>query len=324
TVPGGYGGALTSVAWLLVVAVALLAYARTRPVRGLGAAGAAGFAVAALGTVAPGALRAAIRLWPVFAVVRDGQQFAAPLAVVVAVGVGLAADRLPAQISLKARTTGGGEYVLPVGILLPPLLLLPLLLLPGLAWGAGGRLRAVHYPADWARARAIVAADPGDVLVLPWEAYRGYPWNHGRRVLEPLPRFLPARVIVNDGVHVAVPGGGRGIALAAEDPRARALDPLVRSGAPLTDALAARGVRYVAIDAGTDAVTESDRLAGADRLVSGSDLALYRIPAAATAHERHPPELPVYIAWFITFATFIWSVRVPVSNLGKRSQTKES
>jgi hypothetical protein len=299
TVPAGYGGLVTSGAWLLVVVVGLVAYARARPVRGLGAAAVAGFAVAALGAVVPGVLRAAIGLWPVFAVVRDGQQFAAPLAVVVAVGVGLAVDRLP-------DWTG-------------PALLLPLLLLPGLAWGAGGRLRAVHYPADWNRARAVVAADPGDVLVLPWEAYRGYPWNHGRRVLDPLPRFLPARVVVNDGVTVAVPGG-RGIALAAEDPRARALDPLVRSGAPLTDALAAQGVRYVAIDAGAP----DGRLAGADRLVSGPDLALYRIPAAAPAHEPHPAELPVYIAWFITFATFIWSVRVPTSNLGKRSRTKES
>ena len=304
TVPGGYGGALTSAAWLLVVAAGLLAYARTRPIRGLGTAAGAGFAVAALGAVAPGVLRAAIGLWPVFAVVRDGQQFVAPLAVVVAVGIGLAADRLPYR--------AGPAPLLPV-------LLLPLLLLPGLAWGAGGRLRAVHYPADWTRARAIVAAGPGDVLVLPWEAYRGYPWNHGRRVLEPLPRFLPTRVIVNDGVHVAVPGG-RGIALAAEDPRARALDPLVRSGAPLTDALAARGVRYVAVDAGAP----ETRLAGADRLVSGPDLTLYRIPAEVPAHEPHPEELPVYIAWFITFATFIWSVQVPASNLGKRSRTKES
>jgi hypothetical protein len=304
TVPGGYGGLLTAVIWLLVVAVAVAAHVRGERIRRLGIAAVTGLVLASLGVVAPGVLRGAIGLWPGFALLRDGQQFVAPLAVLVAVGVGLAVDRLPDR----------------AGLALPlPLLLVPLLLLPGLAWGAGGRLRAVHYPADWSRARAIVAADPGDVLVLPWEAYRGYPWNHGRRVLDPLPRFLPARVIVNDGVTVAVPGG-RGIALAAEDPRARALDPLVRSGAPLTDALAAQGVRYVAIDAGAP----DGRLAGADRLISGPELALYRIPVQVRAHEPHPAQLPVYIAWFITFATFIWSVRVPASNLGKRSRTKES
>ncbi|MCW2946907.1 MAG: hypothetical protein JWR24_3624, partial [Actinoallomurus sp.] len=197
-------------------------------------------------------------------------------------------------------------------------LLLPLALLPGLAWGAGGRLTAVHYPADWARARALVAADPGDVLVLPWEAYRGYPWNGGRRVLDPLPRFLPGRVIVDDGVRVGVPGG-RDIGLAAEDPRARALDALVRSGAPLTGALGARGVRYVAADAGVPA----GRLAGAERLVAGPDLVLYRIGGATSVFERHPPEWPVYIAWFITFAAFMWSLVILASSLLERSLPKE-
>jgi hypothetical protein len=159
-----------------------------------------------------------------------------------------------------------------------------------------------------------VAAEPGDVLVLPWEAYRGYTWNGGQRVLDPLPRFLPGRVIVDDGVRVAVPGG-RAIDLAAEDPRARELDALVRSGAPLIGALAAHGVKYVAIDAGAP----DGRLAGAERLVAGPDLTLYRIPGAVPPHEAHPAQWPVYIAWFITFATFIWSVRVPTSNLIGRS-----
>jgi hypothetical protein len=299
TVPGGYGGLLTAVIWLLVVAVAVVAHVRGERIRRLGIAAVTGLVLASLGVVAPGVLRGAIGLWPGFALLRDGQQFVAPLAVLVAAGTGMAVARLPDWVA--------------------PALLLPLLLLPGLAWGAGGRLRAVHYPADWASARTVVAADPGDVLVLPWDAYRGYPWNGGRRVLDPLPRFLPARVIINDGVRVAVPGG-RAIDLAAEDPRARELDRLVRSGAPLTAALAAHGVRYVAIDAGV----ADGRLAGAERLVTGPDLALYRLPGAVQAHEAHPAQLPVYIAWFITFVTFIWSVRVPTSNLVETSQSKES
>jgi hypothetical protein len=299
TVPGGYGGPVTSVLWLLIVAMALVAYARGTRIPGLAAAAGVGFAVAALGAVAPALLRGAIGLWPAFGLLRDGQQYVAPLAVVVAAGAGVAVERLPAWTA--------------------PALLLPLALLPGLAWGAGGRLRAVHYPPDWARARAIVAGDPGAVVVLPWEPYRGYPWNHGRRVLDPLPRYLPGRVIVNDGVTVAV-RGGTAIALAAEDPRARELDPIVRSGAPLTTALAARGVRYVAIDS---QITDS-RLTGAQRVLIGRDLALYRLPAEVAKHEPHPAQLPVYIAWFITFTTFIFSVRVPASNLGERSRTKES
>ncbi|MDN3355669.1 hypothetical protein [Actinomadura sp. DC4] len=299
TVPSGYGGLITAGCWLVLVAGALVAYVLGGRIRGLGATAATGFVLAALGAVAPGLLRAAIGLWPGFALLRDGQQLVAPLAVVVAAGAGLAVARLPDWVA--------------------PGLLLPLVLLPGLAWGAGGRLRAAHYPADWTRARAVVAADPGDVLVLPWEAYRGYPWNDGRRVLDPLPRFLPGRVILDDGVRVAVPHRPA-IALAPEDPRARAIDGLVRSGAPLTNALAARGVRYVAIDAAFPA----DRLSGADRVVAGPDLTLYRLPAPSPAHESHPPQLPMYFAWFITFATFIWCMRVPTSNLKQRSLPKET
>jgi hypothetical protein len=300
TVPAGYGGPVAAICWLLVVVVALVAYARGERILGLAVAAAAGFALAALGAVAPGVLRGAIGLWPGFAVLRDGQQFVAPLAVVVAAGAGLAVARLP---DLAA-----------------PVLLLPLLLLPGLAWGAGGRLRAVAYPADWARARAAVAADPGEVLVLPWAAYRSYPWNGGRRVLDPLPRYLPGRVIVDDGVRVAAPGG-TAFALAPEDPRARDLDALIRRpDVPLTRALAARGVRYVAVD-GT---FPAGRIAGAERVVAGPDLALYRLPGVNRVRESHPAQALVCIAWFITFATFIWSCGVPISNIGQRSLPKES
>lgn len=299
TVPGGYGGLLTSACSLLIVVAALVAYARGSRIPGLAAAAVAGLAIAALGVLAPALLRGAIDVWPGFGLLRDGQQYVAPLAVLIAAGVGQAVDRLPGWTA--------------------PALLLPLALLPGLAWGAGGRLRAVHYPADWARARAVVAADPGDALVLPWEAYRGYPWNHGRRVLDPLPRYLPARVIVNDGVRVAVRRGAA-IALAAEDPRARELAPIVRSGGPLTAALAARGVRYVALDTGTS----DGRLAGAERVAAGPDLTLYRLPDAVRKREPHPAELPVYAAWFTTFAAFIFSAGGPAANLGKRSSTKET
>ena len=94
-VPAGYGGGW-SVLWLAVVLTALAGYVLLGGRRrwpGLGAAALVGLAIAGLGLTGPGQdlLRAAQALWPGFAVLRDGQQFAAPLALAEALGAGLAA-----------------------------------------------------------------------------------------------------------------------------------------------------------------------------------------------------------------------------------------
>ena len=95
TVPKAYGGAW-SILWLAVVIVALAGYVLVaRPQRrwpGLGLAAVAGLVLAALGVTAAGRdlLRSMISAWPGFAVLRDAQQFVAPLALAEAVGFGLA------------------------------------------------------------------------------------------------------------------------------------------------------------------------------------------------------------------------------------------
>jgi hypothetical protein len=98
TVPEAYGGPWSAL-WLAAVIVALTAYlllARSQhrwP--GLGVAAAAGLAIAALGVTALGRdlLRSLIAAWPGFAVLRDAQQFIAPLALLESVGFGLAVTR---------------------------------------------------------------------------------------------------------------------------------------------------------------------------------------------------------------------------------------
>jgi hypothetical protein len=95
TVPKAYGGPW-SVLWLAAVAVALAAYvliaARNRRWPGLSVAALVGLALAALGVTAPGQdlLRSLIAAWPGFAILRDAQQFVAPLALAEAAGFGLA------------------------------------------------------------------------------------------------------------------------------------------------------------------------------------------------------------------------------------------
>ena len=95
TVPKAYGGPWSAL-WLAVVIVALTAYllfaARQRRWPGLGLATVAGLVIAALGVTAAGRdlLRSLIGAWPGLAVLRDAQQFVAPLALAEAVGFGLA------------------------------------------------------------------------------------------------------------------------------------------------------------------------------------------------------------------------------------------
>ncbi|SFN87196.1 MULTISPECIES: hypothetical protein [Actinomadura] len=297
TVPRGYGAPVTATIWLVVVAVALLAHWRwcREPAwrRGLAVAAAIGFAVAALGAVASGALEAVIDLWPGFAVLRDGQQYVAPLAVLVAVGLGTAADR-----AAEARWPGVAAAAIAV----------PVLLLPTLAWGAAGDLRAVRYPDDWARAKQIIDGDPapGDVLVLPWASYRSYPWNHGRRVLDPLPRYLHRRVIVDDAVTVD------GTTVAPEDPRAVRLAPVARTGAPPAATLRDAGVRYVVVDAEIGTLRPSGP---ATPVLQGSDLAVYRIEGAAAVPGDGVPVVPVVIAWIAGSLAVFWSILPPRTTL---------
>jgi len=282
-VPAGYGGPL-SAAWMVLALAALagyLALARRRwP--GLGIAAAAGLVLACIGLTGPGRdlLRAMIEFWPGFAVLRDGQQFVAPLALAEAAGAGLGTAwllRLRQPFGLREM-----RYLLGAVAALAPIVLLP-----GLAWGAAGRLRPVQYPADWLVARRVIDGDraPGRALLLPWAAYRRFGWNNGEAVLDPWPRLLSRQVIWNDGVQVGP------AAIPAEDSLALALNGVISSGARLTSRLRAAGVRYVIVDAGFRSAPPSSpqaagpggypfrsRLPGCRVVLAGPGLVVYQVP----------------------------------------------
>lgn len=218
--------------------------------RGLAVAAGIGFAVAALGVseAGRGVLKWLVGAWGGFAVFRDAQQFVAPLALLVAVGLGV----------LTGRVVSRWAAVMVV---------VPLAVLPTLAWGAFGGLAAVPYPESWFQAREIIRRDPvqGDVLVLPFESYRRFAWNGGRATLDPAQRFfaVPGReVVVNDSVRV-----GR-MVVGTEDPRAQ------RVGRILGDprGLAAEGIRYVVVDAGA-----GKDLPGARMVLDMPELRLFTI-----------------------------------------------
>ena len=243
TVPRGYGGADSAV-WLLVVAAALCGYlmlARSRRVApGLGIAALAGLAIAAAGVTSPGrgALRDLVTAWAGFAVLRDGQQFVAPLALAEAVGLGALVAWIAAGAARQASRATAALAAMAV--------LAPVVLLPGMAWGLAGRLRPVAYPADWLRARQVIDGDParGTVLLLPWAAYRRYPWNGGEAVYDPWSRLLGREVISNDGLQVG------NLTLGQESADSIRLNRIVTARGPLTRALRSAGVLYVIVDAG--------------------------------------------------------------------------
>ena len=139
------------------------------------------------------------------------------------------------------------------------------------------------YPADWLRARQIIDGDPrpGTVVLLPWAAYRRFPWNGRRAVLDPWPRLLHRTVIWDDALQVGHQ------TVAAEDPAARRLNPVISAAGPLTAALRAAGVRYVIVDAGTLLPRRGPRLAaearvpGASVVLASGDLILIRLPGDA-------------------------------------------
>jgi len=285
TVPKAYGGAW-SVLWLAVVIVALAGYlalgGKQRRWPGLGLAAAAGLVIACLGVTAAGRdlLRSMIAAWPGFAVLRDAQQYLAPLALAEAAGLGLAVARaMPPRAFGTSRATRG-RPVDPdtAGIVLGvSAILAPVLLLPGLAWGAAGRLAPVAYPPGWLAAARLIDASPagGDVLILPWETYRTPAWNHGEVMLDPWSRLLWRPVIWNDGTRV-----GR-VELAPDDPRAQRLDGLIRGAGPLTAALGAAGVRFVVDDVagpGPQSQQVAARLPGAIVVVDQPGLTVYQLP----------------------------------------------
>ncbi len=283
TVPKDYGGAWSAL-WLAVVIVALAGYLLiARPRRrwpGLGVAAVAGLVLAGPGVTPAGRdlLRSMISAWPGFAVLRDAQQFVAPLALAEAVGFGLAVAAamnprtFRAKRAERARPADPDAAGMALGVLA---ILAPVLLLPGLAWGAAGRLRPAWYPAEWLAAARVVdtSAAPGSVLLLPWDTYRTLPWNHREVVLDPWTRLLSRPLIWNDGTRVG------DLELAPDDPRARGLDSAIDGHGPLTAALRAAGVRFVLDDAGGPDPKLGTRLPGSVVIVEQPGLTVYQLPS---------------------------------------------
>ncbi len=245
TVPGSLRGPS---AWLWLVALVGLAAAGVRHwwrqdalrdrVGYLACAG-LGVAVALFAVATPSAAAWFVGAVPGGGLLRDGSRYLGLLALLEVALVGHGAVVLLGLLRDRVARTA----------VVAGLVLLPLALLPDLAWGGLGRLVPVGYPASYGRVRDVLqgaaAERRGDLLVLPFTSYRAPRWNHGRKVLDPLGRYMTPDYVASDQLAVD------GHLLPVEDPRGRAaLRALRGPESGRSSGLRALGIRFVLRDAG--------------------------------------------------------------------------
>lgn len=203
-------------------------------------------------------LRAAVEAVPALAVARDAQKWVG--CAMPGYAVAGAAAVLLLRRWVPAAVAGAACCLALVAVL------------PDLAWGVGGALRPVHYPAGWAVAAGRINADPHTVVALPAETMRRFTWSGPAPVLDPLPRWVRAEVLSTGDLVI----GGRTVA--GEGSRAREVQRLLESGADPA-ALDRAGVGWLVIQRGTPGSLGRAQ-AGIGRLTpvhADPDIELYRI-----------------------------------------------
>ncbi len=297
--PASRASALIPLATVVLLTVAWAGYRlladRQPDARRLLIVGAAGLFAAILSTIpaAQPGLSWLVEHAPGAGIVRDSQKFLMPFALLLATCFALGIERLAGRLSREA-----GAALVAAG------LLLPVVAMPDLAFGGAGALRPVTYPADWKTIAELVRADPGRMLSLPLAEYRSYPWNRGRTVLDPSPRFFPVPVLVDDTLRVD------GQVIAGESREARQIKALVGNGEPLSET----SFRWIMIQGPADSVSPAS-LAGLEPVHSGQDLSLYRNPSPTAPDHDTSRQLAIIVAMccasllYVGTGTYFWRTR---------------
>jgi hypothetical protein len=227
-----------------------------------------------------GLLRAIIHAAPASAVVRDGQKWVALAMPAYALGGAAAAVTL--RRWLRPQVTA---LVCSLALLVT---------LPDLAWGVGGRVHAVCYPAGWWAVSRMINDEPGAVAVLPAGSLRRFAWSGRAPVLDPLPRWLRADVLVTGDLTVS------GVTVAGEGNRARAVERMLLAGTDLT-ALQAAGVTWLVVESGTagERGAAARTVRALPTAYRDADLTLYRVGGTAgrAAAGAHRAAVIAHLAW---------------------------
>lgn len=268
-VPASRSGPLAMV-WLIGLVVAAIIGVPvaqrvfgSRILRWLGIAATVGFGLAVAATVPGGrtVVRGLIDEVPGAGLLRDGQKWVMPLVFLEALLVGCAVERGVQRVRVAAVLPGLAVAVMAA----------PLLLMPDAAATVHATVRPVRYPSDWRGVQRVLGKD-GDVLALPFDAYRSFSWAPGRPVLDPAPRILSAPVVVQDRLQVD------GRSLGGEDRRAQAIGMALAGGDQLGTVLAMQSIKWVLVERGTPGKVPD--LSGLTLVYRGAALELYRVPGS--------------------------------------------
>jgi hypothetical protein len=276
--------AVSTAVLLSVVAAGVSVLVRRAAARPLLTLAAAAILLPAALATKPGLelLRAMVDVAPASAVVRDGQKWVA--------------------LAMPAYALGGAAAVIalrrwlrpPVTALVCSLALI--VTLPDLAWGVGGRVQSVHYPAGWWTVSRIINDGPGAVAVLPAGSLRRFAWSGRAPVLDPLPRWVRADVLVTGDLTIS------GVTVAGEGSRARAIERMLLAG---TDpaALKAAGVTWLVVESGTPGETgaAARTLRALPTVYRDADLTLYRVggTTGGAASGARRAAVIAHLAWLV-------------------------
>jgi hypothetical protein len=169
-----------------------------------------------------------------------------------------------------------------------------LLSLPDLAWGVGGKVHPVHYPTDWATVAAVINHDPAEVAVLPADTMRSFAWSGPAPVLDPLPRWVRADVLMTGDLIIS------GMMIPGEGTRAREVQRLVLAGGDPA-AFRRTGVGWLVVEEGTpgDMGSAAKTFKRLPVTYRGRDLTLYRVggQSAGVPADRRLLALIAHVVW---------------------------
>lgn len=289
---------------VIVLGVASMWRGDRRLLAVLGTAGAIGVVVALAGWLLPEAVEWVVAEVPGGGLVRDGTRWLALLLPLEAVALG---------IGVAAVLRTGRSWVAPIGVLG---VVLPLAVLPDLAWGVGNRLDPATYPASWSSARESIAASevPGDILVLPFTAYRRPTWNHGTPVFDPAGRYFDRTTVTNDELEVS------GITIDGEDPRAARIAEVL-DGSNVLRELPAEGIGIVVVDTeAPGAGAALDLVDGAEEIaIEGDELRVFTLPDASPSAISGGDRWAMIVTWTAAGLTLLAGLGAAVLGGVRRS-----